>query len=214
MEASIDSSNAIKVFVREYIHPHLKAAGFTKTGLTFYRLRGDIIDVINVQGNSHNGWGNSQFYLNYSMDSLEFQAKSGQTVNAKPFYNSCLYSRRLHEGPDSRQNLILMEQGNVVNFEQFGKTLLSDIDVILEQFDRTTTVQQLVALVMERKGLWQYQELCRYLVETGEIDTLKQYLSQLKANFAHDDRWPIFSRKISEAIGSYVNDSDIQTLLK
>lgn len=213
MDGHIDSSNAVKIFVKEYIQPFLKNAGFSKTGMNFYRQRGDIIDAIIIEGSTHNGWGNSMFFVNYCMESHEFQAITGQPQNTKIHYSSCLYNRRLHEGPDSRQNLILMEQGRLVDFEQFSKDLLNDLQQVIDYLDEIHTTQQLVAIALDGRGLWQYENLCYYLAKTRDIRTLKTYVRDLHTRFHSDIRWPSISTNIASRIGEYSSDSEISPLL-
>lgn len=213
MDNAIDSSNAIRLFVRDYIAPFLKEAGFSKKGMNFHRQRDDIIDVFNIQGNSHNGWGNSVFYLNYGMDSVEFRIQTDQPVDLKRDYTLCLYSHRLFEGPDDRQNLRLMENSVSVDFAQFSKELLVEIQQLLDHFNQITSTQQLVNLAISTQGLQHYEEICRYLTKNHDVTQLRKYISRLHSKLHTDDRWPFFSEKITTIIGEYANEPDIGRLL-
>lgn len=61
-----------KLILKECIHPKLKNEGFRKNGNTFYRSRGEFIDVVNVQFGSSNSKDYSYFTYNIkiSMPSL------------------------------------------------------------------------------------------------------------------------------------------------
>lgn len=213
MDDVIDSSNALKIFVRDYMKPCLKEAGFSKKGMNFYRQRGDIVDVINFQGSSHNGWGNSIFFLNYGMDSVEFWTQTGNTANLQPHYTTCLYSHRLFEGPDDRQNLRLMENSVRVDFALFSKEILSELQQLLDQFEQVTTAQQLVSLAISTQGLQHYQDICRYLTKNHDLAQLHKYIDRLHSRLHKDDRWPFFSNKIAATIGNYADDPKIRSLI-
>lgn len=53
-----------KLILKECIHPKLKSEGFKKSGNTFYRVRGELIDVVNVQFGRSNTKDYSYFTYN------------------------------------------------------------------------------------------------------------------------------------------------------
>lgn len=64
-----------KLILKECIHPKFKSEGFKKSGNTFYRVRGEFIDVVNVQFGRSNSKDYSYFTYNIKISMPSFYEK-------------------------------------------------------------------------------------------------------------------------------------------
>lgn len=90
-----DPGKTIDSLLKQYITPYLKAQGFTKTGHTYYRTRGDHQELINVQAGKWNSVEEGSLTFNLGIFIEEVcQAVSDQPIGLPHEYD-CLLSERI-----------------------------------------------------------------------------------------------------------------------
>lgn len=60
-----------------------------------------------------------------------------------------------------------------------------------------------VRYAVDNNLLIEYDKTCRYLAATDDIDTLTEYVTTLHNYFGRQDRWSIFDRNITTAVGRW-----------
>lgn len=214
-QVSLDGKDLIKWLLSEHVKPLLKQEGFAKSGMTFYRTRDDIVDVINFQGSKWNGFGNHTFFINCGMDSLDFQLKTTGQQNFKPFYSAPLYSDRIGSMISAVPEYVMSENYKTPDLEKFANSLVEQLKELLEFYSKSTSVDHLLDLAIKRNGLRNYEEICYYLAQTHDKKRLTQFVQDLSARFSgKDDRWLLFADAIHAVIGEYANDKIIAKLLE
>lgn len=214
-QVSPDAGDAMKWLINEHIKPLLKQEGFAKYGMTFYRTRGDIVDVINFQGNKWNGFGYHSFYINCGMDSLAFQQKTTGQQNSKPHYSVPLYRDRIGSIISAAPKYVISENYKTPDLEKFASDLLEQLQELLIFYSKSTSLDDLLDLAIKRNGLQHYEEICYYLTQTQDKARLTKYIRDLHTMLSdRDDRWPLFADAIHAVIGEYVNDKLIEKLLE
>src|SRR5262249_47270197 len=88
------SKPRLETSIRQYLVPHLKEDAFEGSGRTFRRVRGEWVQVLNVQGARHGG----SFAINLGVHPLLIPDISGNSPDPhKILEPSCELRRRLSE---------------------------------------------------------------------------------------------------------------------
>lgn len=184
------------------VGPFLQARGFDVASAGFERVRGPLYDVINFQADRHNGtmsWHG--FFVNLGIGSTEVDsACPGYERAAHPLKGSLLRHR---------WEVLVPELPYEVRFDhrtdmrQLAAALCAGLGLALAEMERISATRQLTRYAVDNNLLIEYDKTCRYLAEIDDIDTLTEYVTTLYDCFGHQDRWSIFSRNISTAVGRW-----------
>ena len=191
---------AYEAVVSDEVLPALGAHGFTRSQNTFRRARGPLYDVIEFQANWNNGvtpWYG--FFVNVGVGSVDID-------QACPGHRPELH---LPEGflLDRRWEYLVPDAPYEVRFDlttdmpAFAARLCANLGLVLGEVQRLRSTRELVEYAVTNNLLIAYEKTCCYLAATGDIDTLTRYVARLHDTFGHQDRWEIFSRRISAVAG-------------
>lgn len=186
--------------VSDEVAPALRSRGFTRSENTFRRSRGPLYDVINFQDN----WNNSVtpwygFFVNVGIGSIEVdQACPGHAAELHMPEGFLLDHRWEHLVPDAPYELRF---NRTTDMPTFAARLCDNLGLVLDEVERTRSTHELVEYAVTSNLLIAYEKTCCYLAATGDVDTLNRYVTRLYDNFGHQDRWAIFSRRISAVSG-------------
>lgn len=201
-EGTADGSlqRAYAVMVSADVGPFLRARGFDVAGSGFERDRGPLYDIINFQADRHNGtmsWHG--FFVNVGIGSAEVDtACPGYERMSHPLKGSLLQRRWEHLVPDLPHEVRFNDR---TDMRQFAAALCDGIDLALAAMERISTTKQLVRYAVDNNLLIEYDKTCRYLAAIDDIETLTEYVTTLHNCFGSQERWSIFSRNISTAVG-------------
>lgn len=184
------------------VGPFLRARGFDVSGASFERERGPLYDMINFQANRHNGamsWHG--FFVNVGIGSAEVDtACPGYERAEHPLKGSLLQHRWEHLVPDLPYEVRFDQRSDM---PQLAAALCDGLGLVLAEMEQTSTTKQLVRYAVDHNLLIEYDKTCRYLAAVDDIDTLTEYVSTLHDRFGHQDRWSIFDRKVTTAVGRW-----------
>lgn len=203
-ESTADESlqRAYEAMISADVGPFLRARGFDVSGSSFERERGPLYDMINFQPDWHNGtmsWHG--FFINVGIGSAEVDAACpGYERVRHPLKGSLLQRRWEHLVPDLPYE---MRFDNRTDMRQFAAALCDGLDLVLAEMERISTTEQLVRYAVDNNLLIEYDKTCRYLAAIDDIDTLMEYVTTLHNCFGRQDRWSIFDRSISTAVGRW-----------
>jgi len=193
---------AYEAMVSADVGPFLRARCFNVSASTFERARGSLYDVINLQANWHNGttsWHG--FFVNVGIGSADVDtACPGYDRVAHPLKGSLLQHRWEHLVPDLPYEVRFDQR---TDMRQFAAALCDGFDLVLSEMERISTTEQLVRYAVDNNLLIEYDKTCRYLAAIDDIATLTEYVTTLHDCFGQQDRWSIFSRNISTAVGHW-----------
>lgn len=181
--------------------PALWEHGFTRSQNTFRRSRGPLYDVLDFQAN----WNNSVtpwygFFVNVGVGSVEIdQACPGHARELHPAEGFLLDRRWEHLVPDAPYELRF---DLTTDLSAFTARLCGNLRLVLSEIERMQSTRQLVEHAVESNLLIAYEKTCCYLAATKDVDTLTRYVARLHDTFGHQERWAIFSRRISAVAGS------------
>ncbi|MDT5129718.1 MAG: hypothetical protein QOH54_5362 [Mycobacterium sp.] len=182
----------------------LGARGFTQRDNAFRRSRGPLYDVIGFQGNWHNGSTPSHgYFINVGIGSTEVDSTwPYENLGDRPLYG-CLLDRRWESVvPDLPYEIRFGRATDTVAFADALCESLGHVIAVFDEFDCTST---LVRYAVENNLLIQYERTCCYLAAVDDGDTLIAYVGLLHDRFGHQERWSIFSRRISEVTGAWTS---------
>ena len=158
------------------VGPFLRTRGFDASGSSFEPERGPLYDMINFQDDWHNGtmsWHG--FFINVGIGSVEIDtACPGYDRVGHPLKGSLLQHRWEHLVPDLPYEVRFDHR---TDMRQLAAALCDGFDLALAEIERIST--------------------------TDDIDTLTEYVTTLHNCFGRQDRWSIFDRNISMAVGRW-----------
>ncbi|MGV0812830.1 DUF4304 domain-containing protein [Mycolicibacterium boenickei] len=193
---------AYATMVSADVGPFLRARGFDISGSSFERERGPLYDIINFQADQHNGtmsWHG--FFVNVGIGSVEVDsACPGYERANHPLKGSLLQHRWEQLVPDLPYEVRFDHR---TDMRQFAAALCDGLDLTLAEMERTSSTKQLVRYAVAHNLLIEYDKTCRYLAAIDDIDTLTEYVSTLHDCFGRQDRWSIFDRNITTAVGRW-----------
>jgi hypothetical protein len=204
-ERAIEQSplkRAFELMLSTDIRLFLETRGFTQRDNAFRRSRGPLYDVIGFQENWHNGNTPSHgYFVNVGIGSTEVDATwPYENLGDWPLFG-CLLNRRWESVvPDLPYEIRFGHATNMVAFADALCEGLGHVVAVFDEFDCTST---LVRYAIEHNLLIQYEQTCCYLAAIDDGDSLTAYVGLLHDTFGHQDRWSIFSRRISEVTGAW-----------
>lgn len=182
------------------VGPFLRARGFDVAGSGFERERGSLYDIINFQADRHNGttsWHG--FFVNVGIGSAEVDtACPGYERMSHPLKGSLMQHRWEHLVPDLPYEVRFNDR---TDMQQLAAALCDGLDLVLAEMEQISTTKQLVRYAVDNNLLIEYDKISRYLAAVDDIDTLTEYVTTLHNCFGSQERWSIFSRNISAAVG-------------
>jgi hypothetical protein len=89
------------------------------------------------------------------------------------------------------------------DMRQLAAALCDGLDLALAEMERISTTKQLVRYAVDNNLLIEYDKTCRYLAAIDDIETLTEYVTTLHNCFGRQDRWSIFDRNITAAVGRW-----------
>jgi hypothetical protein len=191
---------AYESVVSNEVAPALRPHGFTRSQNTFRRSRGPLYDVINFQANWNNGvtpWYG--FFVNVGVGSVEIdQACPGHGPELHRPEEFLLDRRWEHLVPDAPYEVRF---DVTTDMSDFAARLCENLVLVLDGVERLQSTRELVEYAVAENLLIAYEKTCCYLAATGDTDTLARYVARLHDTFGQQDRWQIFSRRISAVAG-------------
>jgi hypothetical protein len=206
-ERAIEQSSLKRAFEQMLsadVRLFLGARGFAQRDNAFRRSRGSLYDVIGFQANWHNDNTPSHgYFVNVGIGSTEVDSTwPYENLGDWPLYG-CLLDRRWESVvPDLPYEIRFGRATDMVAFADALCESLGHVIAVFDEFDCTST---LVRYAVENNLLIQYERTCCYLASVDDGDTLIAYVGLLHDRFGHQERWSIFSRRISEVTGAWTS---------
>ena len=172
------------------VQPFLRRCGFSRSGLTFRRDRGEVYDLIEFQENWRNGVTRSHgSFINVGVGSIDVDAAWD---GPRPLP---LFEHRWESViPDLPDEIRFDASTDMTAFTAVLCECLAEVVTAIERFDDTST---LIEYAVAHNLLIQYEHTCCYLAVISDLDKLTGYVRRLRDTFGHQERWAIFNRKIS-----------------
>lgn len=159
-------------------------------------------DAIAFQENWHNGNTPSHgYFINVGIGSTEVDATWPYENRGDWPLFGCLLNRRWESVvPDLPYEIRF---GHATDMAAFADALCEGLGHVVAVFDEFDCTSTLVRYAIEHNLLIQYEQTCCYLAAIDDCDSLTTYVGLLHDTFGHQDRWSIFSRRISEVTGAW-----------
>jgi hypothetical protein len=195
---------AFELMLSTDVRPFLESRGFTQRDNAFRRSRGTMYDVIGFQANWHNGDTPSHgYFINVGIGSTEVDSTWPHENRGDWPLWGCLFDRRWESVvPDLPYEIRFCHTTDMVAFGDALCECLGDVVGVFDEFDCTST---LVRYAVENNLLIQYERTCCYLAAVEDGNTLIAYVGLLHDRFGDQERWSIFSRRISQVTGKWAS---------
>jgi hypothetical protein len=162
-----------------------------------------LYDVINFQPN----WNNSVtpwygFFVNVGVGSVEIdRACPGHDPQLHAREGFLLDRRWEHLVPDAPYELRF---DLTANLSAFSARLCENLRQVLVAVEGMHSTRDLVEYAVANNLLIAFEKTCCYLAAIKDTDTLNGYVARLHENFGHQERWAVFSSRITAAAGTAV----------
>lgn len=201
------------IIIKNYVHPKLKSNGFKKKNLNFYKFKGDLIFLINLQKSRGNTWEETSFYISYGIYSSEIDNVLGKEKIMYPKDYQCYYCREIKELLDVNDTSKYILE-NSTNVEKFGKNILVDLEIVISFFEKVKGTDDLISLMIAKNKLHWYEEMISYLILTEDENRAEKYIYSLFEYFGKENRWKIFENKIETILTLNKSKINLLGLLK
>lgn len=204
------AKDAFAWLITDVVRVLLKDKGFSKNALTFVRRRGDLIDVINIQGSTRNGLVDHSFFINVAILSESVLGVLGLTVPQRPKEIDGLYRKRVSDISGSQVDRIdITPTTDRVALADFVR---SEFTAALNHLDRIGGTSDLLDLVVERNFAHHSDVIAGYLVRIGDDDRLIRYLTTLRDRLASQSNWLGIATRLRLAMGERAPAAALQLL--
>lgn len=197
--------------IADTVKPLLKANGFNKKGLNFYRRKEDLIFLFNFQLSQGNSSDQIKFYINCGIHSIYIDKVIGKTAIPEPKEYDCYFRNRISSMIKSANDGYFITKET--DLQTLILTINTDLKIALTMFDNVSTTSDLTNLMIAKNGLNNYRELFDFLLLTENKTGLKQFVTQLHNTFGTEKRWAIFESNLTDVLQKNKRPETIATIL-
>lgn len=189
-----------KEMIKNEVKPLFARHGYTKKGLNFRRVEGELIYTFNIQKSQSNTANHVRFYVNCMIHSKELAQLQSMKSGGKTIQEQAHLICRIEEiVPSAPDRCSLTADADLVTF---SKVLLSHLEEAVEYMRNITSARDIVEYYMKRTALHLSEETFHYLLQNGDTTTAQKYLQQLQAKYGAENRWAIFEKKYAAIFAS------------
>lgn len=199
----LTTKEKFNAIISDSVKPYLKANGFIKKSLTFYKKLDDLIFVINFQNSHGNNIQLNQFYINCGIYSKNIDIITGKTELLEPKEYDCHFKVRISV---ITKNLI--DEYKILNstdLEDLKEKLLNDLGLTIKFFDGINSTSDLTDLMID-KDCDDYN-LFTYLILTKDRIKLKKQVNKVNEVWGEQTRWT----RIKENLNQILKDKNQAT---
>lgn len=197
--------------ISETIKPLLKAEGYGKKGLNFYKRIDDLILMFNFQNSHGNTFHETSFYINCGIHSTAIDATIGSDELKEPKEYMCYYRQRISSITGRKADDYTITP--TTDLKKLASTLTKDVGVVLNLFNTIKTTSDLVDLMIAKNGLSNYEELLEYLLIKKENKKINTYVKTLYHRFDDKTRWPLFEKTMNALLKKYKQHTTIADII-
>ena len=187
-----------KQLINDTVKPLLKANGFSKKGMNFYKTKNDLIFLFNFQNSHGNSYDQTQFYINCGIYSIRIDKVLERTEIVEPKEYDCYFRSRISSITMSPHDGYLIREETDLN--NLSLAVASDLKTAISTFDNIQSTNDLTDLMISKNRLSNYKELFEYLLRTGNNQDLKRFAKQIYNTFGAEKRWTIFEKNLSDIL--------------
>ncbi|SCY88671.1 protein of unknown function [Paenibacillus polysaccharolyticus] len=190
-----------KEIIKNEVKPLFTRHGYTKKGLNFRRVEGDLIYGFNIQKSQGNTANHVRFYINCMIHSKELAELQSMTSGGKTMGEQVHLTCRIEEiVPSAPDRYSLTHDTDPITF---SKELLSDLEDAVEYMKNITSAREIVEYYIAETALHLSEETFHFLLQNGDTTTAQKYLQQLQAKYGAENRWAIFQKKYAAIFAEF-----------
>jgi Domain of unknown function (DUF4304) len=188
--------------VKEYLAPFLKANGFKKRNLYFYKSVNEHTFLIHLQKNSYNSADYVAFFINCGIYSDEFELLVGEPVLPFPKEYECVFNQRFERITGFAQDRFDLLESSEIGKARLAKSVIGELEKVFLFYSDVKQLDGLVDICIE-KGSFFYEKIFTYLCLTKDIARLETYFQSFGDTFQDDDRFLFFQNRLNRIIQSH-----------
>ena len=202
---------AFNHLVTKTIKPFLKAHGFYKKGMYFYKKDDDLIFMLNFQKSQFNSAENLVFYVNFGIYTTSMDTLLGRDVVLEPKISDGYVIKRLDAITCSNNPWYTINHRT--NVDELAILIEQELVALVRFVETMTSLEDLVNFMIRENGLHRYEELFEYLLIGYDFMRLVPYIQHLYKRFGHEERWSIFAKNLNTLLQKHQHQESIETLI-
>jgi hypothetical protein len=196
--------------ISDTVKPFLKANGFTKKALTFYKKQDNLIFVINFQNSQGNNLQLNQFYINCGIYSKTIDIIIGKDEMLEPKEYDCHYRVRISR--ITKNQIDEYKIFDSTDLEIIKEKLLNDLGITVKLFEGINTITDLTDLMINNDCY--NNKLFIYFILTKDWYSLKKQVNRLNEVLSKESRWPRVKNNLNQLLKDYNQQTTIDKILE
>ena len=197
--------------ISDTVKPLLKLNGFAKKGMNFYKMKEDLIFLINLQNSHGNTFSQTKFYINCGIHSTSIDKIIGKMELLEPKEYECYFTARISLITKSTNDGYFVTEET--DMEALSLKISDDLKIAIDIFDNIKQTCDLTNLMINRNGLNNYRELFKYLLLTENKSELSRFVKQLYSTFGSEKRWEVFENNMTNLLKENNKKETIRDML-
>jgi hypothetical protein len=166
----------IEQIVKNSVAGIARSAGFKKSRLNFFRRKGSVIQVINIQLSCYNRGSEGQFYVNVAFAFDEFRHYISKPIDETPLEYECDFRERLeYLIPDTPHIWKITSQ---VDKDAMAQALSQRINTILIFLNQIDSLSSFLEIALQNKWFalpGEYETLASFHEAIGKYKVATEY---------------------------------------
>lgn len=183
------------------VKPFFKQHGYSAKGLDFHYEADTLVYKFNFQEAKANTVSLFSFYVNCSIHSTELAELQSALPDGSLLENKSHLTCRIREIAPSAPDLYSFTK--TADPDLLSQELVSHLEQGRAYLHTLTDARAIVDYYMAKTALHLSEETFRFLLQTGDVETARQYWHQLYAKYGAQKRWAIFETKYAAIWAEY-----------
>ncbi len=206
----LTTKEKFNLIISDTVKPFLKAYGFTKKALTFYKKLDNLIFVINFQNSQGNNSQLNQFYINCGIYSKTIDISTGKHELLEPKEYDCHYRVRISR--ITKNQIDEYKIFDTTDLETIKAKLLNDLGLTIKLFEEINSISDLTDLMIDNNCY--DNKLFIYFILTNDRLNLQKQVNGLNEVFSKESCWPRIKDNLNQLLKDYNQPTTIDEILK
>ncbi len=195
--------------ISDTIKPFFKEKGYGKKALSFYKKSDDLTFVINFQNSQGNNSNQTIFYINCGIYCSHIDKTIDKIELKEPKEYECHYRVRISQITNSKFDRYIID--TTTDSEKLKQTLIEDLKISLNHFERIRTINDLTDLMISYNSL--DFDLFEYFILTSELENIVKQVKKINDIWSSEGRWSSIKDNLNRILRQYKQQMTIEEIL-
>jgi hypothetical protein len=208
----LTSKEKFNLIISDTVKPFLKANGFNKKALTFYKNSDSLIFVINFQNSRYNNSRLNTFYINCGIYSKNVDISTSKRELIEPKVHDCHYRVRISE--ITKNKIDEYKISDTSDLEIIQTQLVNDLELTIKLFAQINSTADLTNLIITKDCY--NNKLFIYFILMNDKASLQEQLHRLRSDevWGNERRWSKIKDNLDQLLRQYNQQSTVDQILE